>query len=159
MRDYLNDRRNGPHLLEQRNRTVYFGDETQTGLMKQDEPKTDTNKMENAVLFEMDSENSNGCTQEASDEIENQQIQRLSKNNNRIYYECLNVAERILTRYIAARNKPLKFLNLFADALFEKRTKQSKEAYYEFLDTKISELQRRNRPHQALKSTLKNYER
>ncbi|MGA2587166.1 MAG: hypothetical protein ABSF88_09095 [Candidatus Aminicenantales bacterium] len=159
MSDYFDNRRNSPHLLGQKNRTVYFGDKAQAGLMKQDELKTDLSKMENAVSFEMDSKNGNGFKQQASVATENQNIRRLYKNNNRIYYECLNVAERILTRYISARNKPLRFLNLFADALFEKRTKQSIEAYHEFLDTKISELQRRNRPHQALKLTLKNYER
>ena len=158
MRELLTRRRQDPHLLGQKNRTVYFGDETQAGLMKQDELKTDLSKMENAIAFEMDSKNSNGCKQEALDKTENQKIWRLPKNETRIYYECLNVAERILTRYIPARNKPLNFLNMFANELFEKRTRQPIEAYYEFLDTKISELQRRNRPPQALNLVLINCE-
>ena len=158
MSDYLDDWRNNPHLLGQKDRTVYFGGETQTDFMKRDELKTDLSKMENAVSLEMDSKNSHGCTQEASVATENQKILRLSKNDTRIYYECLNVAESILIRYIPARKRPLRFLNVFANALFEKRKKCSISAYHEFLDTKISELQRRNRSHQALKLTLKNYE-
>ena len=89
----------------------------------------------------------------------NEAREQLRISENRTYLECLNISERILTRYIPRGKKPLRFLNVFADELFEKRTKQSIEVYYEFLDAKISELQRRNRPPRTLKLPSNKYER
>ena len=73
-----------------------------------------------------------------------QLIEALRIRNNRIYYECLNTAEKVLTRYISPYKKPLRFLNVFAGALYEKRTKHSVAAYHGFLEAKIREVQWRN---------------
>jgi hypothetical protein len=63
---------------------------------------------------------------------------------NRIYFECLNVAEVVLTKYMSPGRKPMRFLKTFADELFEKRTTESTKAYSDFLEDKIWELQLRN---------------
>jgi len=64
--------------------------------------------------------------------------------SNRMFLECLKTSERVLTRYLPSYQKPSRFLKVFADELFEKRIKESTEAYHEFLDYKIRELQMRN---------------
>lgn len=74
--------------------------------------------------------------------------EELRRRDTRIYYECLNVAEAILTKYIPRYKKPLRFWDIFARALFEKR-KQSIEAYHEFLEAKILELQMRKRRYRT----------
>jgi len=75
----------------------------------------------------------------------NEAREQLRISKNRTYLECLNISERILTRYIPRGEKPLRFLKTFADELFEKRTKDSIEEYHEFLEAKIMELQMRNK--------------
>jgi hypothetical protein len=176
MSDYLVRRPKDPHLLGQRNGTVFFGDETQAGLMKQDELKTEISKTKHAVLFRSKFEADNSGERETMAEQESAVLSRDSfedkdgrdqatitepksgeiqeqgsraimdqqRIGNRIYNECLNVAEEVLTRYIRPYKKPLRFLKTFADELFEKKTKKSVEAYNDFLEDKISELQLRN---------------
>ena len=146
MSDYMNDRRNSPHLIGQKNRTVYLGDETQTGLMKQDELKTDLNKMENAVSYYVGNEDDEAQEQEGISGKERGTIQEhLRIKSNQIYLQCLIKSEETLTRYMSPCQKPMRFLKQFADELFEKRTKHSIEEYHEFLEEKIIELQRRNK--------------
>ena len=74
--------------------------------------------------------------------VEIQELLRIRR--NRIYLECLNISERILARYIPRGRKPLRYIQRFADELFEIRTKESEETYNEFLDEKIRELRFRN---------------
>ena len=75
----------------------------------------------------------------------NEAREQLRISENRTYLECLKTSERVLTRYLPSYQKPSRFLKVFADELFEKRTKESTEAYHEFLEAKIMELQMRNR--------------
>ena len=74
----------------------------------------------------------------------NKAREQLRISESRTYLECLNISERILIRYIPRGKKPLRFLKTFADELFEKRIKESTEAYHEFLEAKIMELQMRD---------------